>query len=1027
MIRWLAHIRRALIVLLFTGILWVPAGECFAQQADSFGNAPADSNRIEIRDENILVLEVRIEKKSTGHGLIAYQHGDETLLPLGEICSILELAVMVNPDQGTAEGWIVTEDRTLSLNLPAQSITTNGNLVPLAAGSAGQDENDIYVLSTLLEQWLPVDLEINLPRMHVKITPRETLPFQSRLKRDEQRSYWMASQGNTSLKYPMQSAPYRLWSWPMVDATFGFMSGRSSTTRRLALESHADLAGLSTNLFISHLGSEDHSQTVARLKAGRWNPAGGLLGPLAATKYELGDLFISRVPLISTSKQGLGVMVSNQSLTRSREFDTTEIQGDAPPGWEAELYINGSLYDFQTIGESGQFFFTDVPLAFGNNIFRTVLYGPRGETREIVKNANISHEMSDVGELKYKAIVVKEGNGLLSTPPARDYLLENAWNQQLELSFALSPKHALVANFSRLKVEGSQEFFSSLTSHNSLGRVYMEAILAKSMRGGKAYSIGARARYLGQNLFAQHKASDNYRAEAYYGHSYITGETILRSSGNMGTIGKSNLFYNFSAINRQFEENILDRENELKFHLSASVGRFLLSHNLRYLMKEYTTNDFQEMLGTQLVRTQMGPLSLRGDLNYEISPSRVRSTGVSVNWFRTDRVQLVMRGSHFLKPAFGNDNMALDMTVFFDKFSLGLNYSFFKMGGSAIGLTLGTSLARDNRSSCFAVQHRRLANRSAASTRAYIDLNANRIFDEGDEPMSGVGFKNLTEWRKVRTNDSGIALLTGLQVHRSQTIEVDLNTVADPFLVPITSGVNVLGHPGSYVEVDFPFSYVGEMEGMVIDGGSVDSPVRHVGLEILDEEGNRVSSTVGEFDGYYYFSEIFPGEYKLGVISSTINTSRFLVPEPVPFLIPPGGGFISGPDIVLERKEVEKVIIPPIAALAPEIEEDEDLAVADLEVVENTIVEMDPVVPEPSDPVMASNRKEAPEDQAKTPVTVQTAALAESSSPISTVGLTDVPEPAKLLVSPDFDEELTLSLIFELLYRNSLWPDAPVQ
>ena len=353
MIRWLAVIYRAFVVLLITGILVIPAAVSSAQQVQPTSSQPTDSFYLDIVDDNLLVLEVRLNNKSSGRGLIAYQHGDQFLLPLGELCSILELAIMVNPDQGIALGWIVDEDRTFELNLAGQTITRNGNLVPLEPGEMGRDDNDIFILSTILEQWLHVDLEVNLSRMHVKITPRETLPFQSRLKRDEQRSYWLASQSNSTLKYPIQKAPYRLWSWPMVDATAGFMAGRQNTTRRLTLQSHADVADLSTNLFLSHVGSEDHKQTVARLKAGRWNPEGGLLGPASATQYELGDLFISRVPLISTSKQGLGMMVSNQNLSHTREIDTTEIQGDAPPGWEAELYINGSLYDFQTIGESG--------------------------------------------------------------------------------------------------------------------------------------------------------------------------------------------------------------------------------------------------------------------------------------------------------------------------------------------------------------------------------------------------------------------------------------------------------------------------------------------------------------------------------------------------------------------------------------------------------------------------------------------------------------------------------------------------
>ena len=122
---------------------------------------------------------------------------------------------------------------------------------------------------------------------------------------------------------------------------------------------------------------------------------------------------------------------------------------------------------------------------------------------------------------------------------------------------------------------------------------------------------------------------------------------------------------------------------------------------------------------------------------------------------------------------------------------------------------------------------------------------------------------------------------------------MNLATVADPFLVPLSKGVNVLGHPGSFVEVEFPFSYVGEMEGMITEANRANTPVRHVGLEILDSNGDRVKSTVGEFDGYYYFPDLFPGEYLLAVIPSTINTTRFEIPDPRPFTVPGAPLFTS--------------------------------------------------------------------------------------------------------------------------------------
>ena len=170
-------INRALCALFWTGILVVPVAVSHAQQSDPTARPSSASPYITLDEENLLVLEVRIGSKSTGHGLIAYQHQDAVLLPLGELCSILELGIMVDSGLGAAQGWVLDEERTFDLNLGSGTIALNGSLTPLPPEPIGYDRNDIYVVSTLLEQWLPVDLEINLPRMHVMITPRENPTF----------------------------------------------------------------------------------------------------------------------------------------------------------------------------------------------------------------------------------------------------------------------------------------------------------------------------------------------------------------------------------------------------------------------------------------------------------------------------------------------------------------------------------------------------------------------------------------------------------------------------------------------------------------------------------------------------------------------------------------------------------------------------------------------------------------------------------------------------------------------------------
>lgn len=925
-----------LAALLATGALIAPAAPAFGQAPEATATpsapdpsasalpsadaAPADSvPLVELDPDALLVLEIRIEKKSSGHGVLAYLHGNDVMLPLGGIASILELAIMVDPVEGRAGGWIIDEARSFVLDLAARTLERSGVREPLPADHVAVDEHEIYLSESKFREWFPIDVDVRLDRMNVTITPLEVLPFQARREREEQRARWLAMHGREELAYPLQVAPYRMWSWPMTDATLALNNTVSGRQVRFSSQSWADLGGLSSNLFLTHVGSESNTRTTARLKSGRWDPEGGLLGPLHATRYEVGDLYISRIPLITATKQGVGVTLSNQDLYRSREFDMTAVRGNAPPGWEAELYINGSLYDFQTVDEDGQYVFDDVPMVVGNNTFRTVLYGPRGERRTVVDHANISSEMVDVGELKYTATLLREGAALLTARPASSTRERRPWSQQLELAYAFSNRSALVADFSWLDFDGRRELFASLTGHNSVGPVHVESILGASGGGGRAASLAARTSWQGHNLLLQSSTNADYRAESTDGIQYIRGQNVARASGTLARTASRSLSYGLSMVGRSWSGTDLSEERNYRFRLSGNLGRMLLSHSLTWDSRVYDGIEQRHRYGTQLLRTWIGRLSLRADLNYDVSPWRLRSTSATLTAYHDDRLQATLRLNRFLHDAYGYDSVNLALTRLFDDFTVGVDLNRYETLGTTFGVTVGTFLARDNRSNTWTSTHRRLANRTAASVRTFVDLDNDGAYNNDDIPLEGVGFLNLTAWRGLRSNANGITLLPGLMVHQAQVIELDLTTVSDPYLVPINEGVKVLGHPGGIVDVELPFAFAGEIEGLVMDAAHPEQVIRHLGLELLDAAGERVQATVSEFDGYYYFPEVLPGAYTLAVIPTTLNTSTYFVPEPVEVEVSGRGGFVQGPDILLVRRPREPADGPVASAGVPDV------------------------------------------------------------------------------------------------------------
>jgi len=63
-----------------------------------------------------------------------------------------------------------------------------------------------------------------------------------------------------------------------------------------------------------------------------------LLGPLKARRYQLGNLTSVRMPVGRHVYQGAGARVSNIDPARVFTQSATGISGNAPPGWDVELY-----------------------------------------------------------------------------------------------------------------------------------------------------------------------------------------------------------------------------------------------------------------------------------------------------------------------------------------------------------------------------------------------------------------------------------------------------------------------------------------------------------------------------------------------------------------------------------------------------------------------------------------------------------------------------------------------------------------
>jgi hypothetical protein len=190
--------------LLLAGLLMLPVMQRDAAAATAAAAKPSPK-----AEANLILLEVRLGNQQLSDGITAYEIGRHVFLPLGEMSRLLTLAVRVT-DEGRASGYILTEDRNFSLDVPEGAVHAGGKREELDRTQVKVEAEDIYVDSRLLARWLPVDLDIDMPSLALKVRPREPLPLQERLARRQR--------GNLPGNLSMPTRVIRIWQpltgWP---------------------------------------------------------------------------------------------------------------------------------------------------------------------------------------------------------------------------------------------------------------------------------------------------------------------------------------------------------------------------------------------------------------------------------------------------------------------------------------------------------------------------------------------------------------------------------------------------------------------------------------------------------------------------------------------------------------------------------------------------------------------------------------------------------------------------------------------
>lgn len=206
------------------------ASAAFASAPGLGSNLGEDGPLISYQDE--LILEVRVNDAQESDTIIAYGTRQGLYLPLGSIARILDLAITVTDEGRYAHGWVLSEDRSLTIDLRDGTIQYGDKTVEIEGILAADFDGEMFLRIDQFEKLFPIEVKPDLRTQSVNITTLEKFPFEERSAREARRARLEARQGRPEGKnFERVDLAYEPISFPTADIELRAVSDQTFGTR----------------------------------------------------------------------------------------------------------------------------------------------------------------------------------------------------------------------------------------------------------------------------------------------------------------------------------------------------------------------------------------------------------------------------------------------------------------------------------------------------------------------------------------------------------------------------------------------------------------------------------------------------------------------------------------------------------------------------------------------------------------------------------------------------------------------------
>lgn len=589
---------------------------------------------------------------------------------------------------------------------------------------------------------------------------------------------------------------------------------------------------------------------------------------------ELGDITGYAAVNGGAPLRGTGVKLTNQPIFIPDVVGQQVISGDAPPGWEVELFRDETLIDFVLADRSGRFTFTPADLKSGLNIFTIRMFGPEGQVETKTRRILANHGVPRQGRTRYQFSALQAHHTLVGVHERATCQIPSSCNRTAgahafvgNVTYAMTNQTALNASLSRMPEGTTHANFASLGFLGSLaGRQWkIDATTASGAAEGNAVRAYYRLQFGRLSGSITHSEFNGFTAESAIRHnSLLRRKTRLVLNIPPVSIGGART--PVQMTNTAILSTHLSRDDQhstaITLGQSFSRQRLRISSSLSASTSDAVPRKHAAS-GTLTATQYLERAEIYSRVLFGLKPeNRIERVTVGHRFrHRQDRMTTMELKHEPRRHA--TTRLKAGLTTEQSRYRLGLSSEMDTHGDYKLSFTLESSLVRPvDRPRSMTLLNRREARGAVIIVNAFLDENGNGSRDHDEPPLHDSVVNITPPARRITRSSDGTQIFEGLPIDRTITTTIEPRSDKHLLLTTKATSHRMVLRDGTTKILDVAAQPAGEISGVVLqrstsgDSRQVDHPLSQIPIEILDVSGRVINTVQTIYDGSFVASNI---------------------------------------------------------------------------------------------------------------------------------------------------------------------------